>query len=90
MSDAEKRNYIGRYSFGTGPDDTFEVFQNRRGMLAIRRGERTSRTLHRVEQHAFAPAGAPAVRIRFDIAADRAISLTIHDPIPLVKATRSG
>ena len=90
VSDAEKKSYVGRYSFGAGPDNTFEVLQNRRGMLAIRRGERVSRTLRCVEQHAFAPYGAPAVRIRFDMAADRAISLTIHDPIPLVKATRSG
>lgn len=90
VSDADKEIYIGLYSCGAGPNDAFEVLQNRRGMLAIRRGERVSRTIHRVEQHAFAPAGAPAVRIRFDIAADRAVSLTIHDPIPLVKATRGG
>lgn len=90
VSDADKEIYIGRYSFGADPDYSFEVLRNRRGMLAIRRGGRVSRTMHRVEQHAFAPTGAPAVRIRFDIAADRAVSMTIHDPIPLVKATRSG
>ncbi len=88
-SDAEKKAYVGRYVFGPGPDDTFEVLQNRRGMLAIRRGEGTSRALHRVEPHAFAPVGAHAVRIRFDMIANRAASLTIHDPIPLVKATRT-
>lgn len=34
--------------------------------------------------------GAPAVRIRFDVVDGRASLLTVHDPMPLVKATRAG
>ena len=81
---------MGRYVFGSGPDDAFEVLTNRRGLLAIKRGDRFSRVLNRVEEHAFAPAGAPLVRVRFQIDNGRAISLTVHDPVPLIRATRTG
>ena len=86
----QKKIYIGRYSFGKGDDDMFEVLTNRRGTLAIKRGERFGRRLHRVEEHGFAPGGASAVRIRFEIKDGRAAALTIHDPTPLVKALRTG
>ena len=90
VSDEDKTRYVGRYTFGAGDDEAFEVVTNRRGMLAIKRGERFGRTLHRVEKHAFAPGGAPAVRVRFDIKDGRAVSLTVHDPAPLVKAMRTN
>ena len=90
VSDDEKKLYVGRYTFGTGGDEAFEVLTNRRGMLAIKRGDRFARTLHRVENHGFAPGGAPAVRVRFDIKDGRAVSLTVHDPAPLVKAARTN
>ena len=90
VSDDEKNLYVGRYTFGTGADEAFEGLTNRRGALAIQRGERFSRVLNRVEKHGFAPGGAPAVRVRFDIKDGRAVSLTIHDPVPLVKAVRSN
>ncbi len=89
ISDAKKASYLGHYSFGPGADEKFEIFKNRRGLLSIRRGQRVARTLNRVEEDAFAPVGAPAVRIRFDMSSDQAVSLTIHDPAPVIKATRS-
>ncbi len=90
ITSAQKKMYIGRYSFGKGDNDIFEVVTNRRGSLAIKRGERFGRTLNRVEEHGFAPGGASAVRIRFEIKDGRAVALTIHDPTPLVKALRTG
>ncbi len=90
LSDEQKQSYIGRYVFGSGPDDAFEVLTNRRGLLAIKRGDRFSRVLNRVEEHAFAPSGAPEVRVRFQIDNGRAVSLTVHDPVPLIRATRAG
>ena len=90
VSDQQQALYVGRYTFGKGKDDAFEVLVNRRGMLAIQRGERFSRVLNRVEDHGFAPAGATAVRVRFEMKDGRATALTVHDPIPLVRATRDG
>ena len=59
--DEQKQRYLGRYVFGSGTDDAFEIVTNRGGSLAIKRGERFGRVLNRVERHAFAPCGAPDV-----------------------------
>ncbi len=88
VSEEQKKLYIGHYTFGERKNDAFEVLKNSRGALAIKRGDRFSRTLHRVEEHGFAPVGAPAVRVRFQITDGQAGSLTIHDPAPLVTARR--
>ncbi len=88
ISDAETQRYLGRYSFGPGHDDALEVLTTRQGNLAIKRGDRFSRVLNRVEEHGFAPAGATAVRVRFTVRQGPAVSLTIHDPHPLVTALR--
>ncbi len=89
MTSAQTKVYIGRYSFGKSSADVFEVLTNRRGSLAIKRGARFGRTLNRVEEHGFAPGGASAVRVRFEVKNGRAVALTIHDPTPLVKALRT-
>lgn len=88
LSDEQKRVYVGRYAFGEGANDVLEVVTNRGGMLAIKRGARFARTLHRVERHGFAPVGAAEVRVRFGVESGRAVSLTVHDPTPLVTARR--
>jgi len=88
ISDEEKQRYIGRYVFGPGENDAFDVLTNRGGNLAIKHGEGFGRVLNRVEDHGFAPGGAAAVRIRFTVEDGQAVSLTIHDPHPLVTALR--
>jgi hypothetical protein len=88
IGEDEKKRYLGRFVFGTGDDDHFEVLINSRGSLAIRRGERFGRVLNRVEDHGFAPGGAPDVRVRFVLREDQVVGLTIHDPDPLVTAKR--
>lgn len=90
LTDEQKQLYLGRYAFGRGDDQAFEVLVNRRGMLAIQRGTRFSRVLNRVAEHVFAPSGAPAVRVGFKFEKGRAVSLTVHDPVPLVTARFSG
>ncbi len=89
MSDDQKSRYVGQYKFADAPNDAFEVLLNRRGLLAIRRGDRFPRVLNRVEDHGFAPGGAPAVRIRFKVEVDKVVSLTVHDPTPIVTAIRA-
>lgn len=88
ISEEQKKLYIGHYAFSENESDAFEVLQDRRGWLAIKKVGRFSRRLHRVEEHGFAPVGAPAVRVRFQITGGQASSLTIHDPAPLVTAYR--
>ena len=88
ITEEQKKLYIGHYAFSEREGDAFEVLQHRRGWLVIKKVGRSSRTLLRVEEHGFAPAGAPAVRVRFQITNGQAASLTIHDPAPLVTARR--
>ncbi|MBT5876652.1 MAG: hypothetical protein HOH43_24720 [Candidatus Latescibacteria bacterium] len=56
----------------------------------LKRGAQGGRRLHYVASETFAPAGAPAVRIRFEVANGSARTVTVHDPIPLVKAVREA
>lgn len=88
---ADRTIYKGTYRFGSGDDEALHVGE-RRGVLNIRRGDDAPRTLHPVSEHVFHPVGAEAVRIVFafdDGAEDgRAVSLAVHDPEPVVVATR--
>jgi hypothetical protein len=88
LSESQKQLYLGLYTFGPGPNDALEVHPHSTGKLAIRRVGGDARIMHRVEEHAFATAGTPAVRLRFKVADDRAVALTIHDPGPILTATR--
>jgi hypothetical protein len=87
LSSAERAAYVGKYAFGDGPDDRFEIFENRES-LRIRRGERTARSLMPLGDHAFFPSGAPAVRIRFEFEGDGSALLRVLDPDVVVTAAR--
>jgi len=88
ITEAEKEMYLGEYRFGEKENEIFEVTLNRRKLLSIGRKETFGRSLHRVGDHTFAPGGGPSVRIQFTIKDNQAVSLTIHEPEPLVVATR--
>lgn len=88
ISEKEMQIYLGKYVFGTGENDEFSLTINSMGMLFLSRGEYAGRVLKKVAEHTFAPGGAPEVRVKFSVERDRAFSLTIHDPIPLVTARR--
>jgi len=90
LSDEQKKQYTGTYRFGDGANDTLEVLVHSQGNLAIRRGNGNVHILKRVEENGFAPAGATAVRVRFRMADGRGASLTVHDPEPVVTATRAS
>ena len=89
ISTKEQQQFLGKYIFGKGADEYFEVTLNSRGMLFMGRGVYTGRILHRTDAYQFAPSGAPSVRIQFDVLDGVAQSVTIHDPVPIVKAMRS-
>ena len=80
---------LGRYVFGDAENDYFEVLLNSRGMLSIKRGDAPfGRVLLRVEEHGFAPGGAPSVRVRFRLQRGSVMGLSIHDPEPIVGARK--
>ncbi len=87
LTDGQREPYVGLYRFGPAPDDVLEVFV-KKGQLAIRRGTDSSRTMHFVGGHDFFPAGAPSVRLRFEVGEAAAQRLTVIDHEPLVAAMR--
>ena len=88
ISEEDLKVYLGKYEFGTGADEYFEVTVNSQGSLFIGRGEYSGRSLNMRDTHQFAPNGAPSVRVHFDVVNGTATTLTIHDPVPIVKAKR--
>jgi hypothetical protein len=65
LTDAEQAAILGDYSFGPGPSDRFKVGRGSR-WLTIERAGSSSRNLFHQGGLIFIPAGAEAVRIRFD------------------------
>lgn len=90
VSDEQKQAYLGRYRFGSGEEDVLTIGAHSTGRLTIGRGKVFPHIINRVEPHAFAPRGAPNVRLRFELKNGRAETLTLHDPIPLLKAVRTS
>lgn len=84
---AERAAYVGTYRFGIGPRAAFAVAEVSSG-LTIARLDGTPRGLAPMGDHVFHPAGAPGVRVRFEISDGTARALTVHDPAPSVRAVR--
>lgn len=85
--EVEKEAYLGVYSFGTGPDERFEIV-DRRDFLGLRRGDGFARTLFHLGNHEFHPTGARGVRVRFELDGQRAVKVRVYDPDLLVEARR--
>jgi hypothetical protein len=86
LGDDEITALKGTYAFGGGPADRIEITVVR-GQLFFARVGMQARGLYHVGDHAFYPAGATAVRIRF-AASDTGMSLTVHDPDLVLAANR--
>ncbi len=86
LSEAELQKLAGSYSFGSGPRDRMEV-KNERGQLSLTREGGIARGLVHLGENTFHPAGASAVRVIFTQAPD-AVTLTVHDPVPMLTATK--
>jgi hypothetical protein len=93
LAETVERNGDGAgdsYAFGTGALDRLEVTVGPFGLM-IGRPEGTARGLSHLGDHAFHPAGAPSVRVRFEVPADAgepASGVTIHDAELIVRAVR--
>jgi hypothetical protein len=88
MTDDEKKKFWGEYRFGDGEAEIFIVDQHRLGFLQLGRKGSSPRKLNKVDDNTFSPAGAASVKIIFRLNNDRAVSLSVHEPEPLVIATR--
>lgn len=88
ITEEEKKKYLGEYRFGDGEGEIFVVDTNQRGFLKMGRKGSFGNLLSKVDENTFSPAGAASVRIIFKIKDDKAISLGVHEPEPLVTAVR--
>jgi hypothetical protein len=80
--------YAGVYSFGTRETDRIEIAIEK-GSARFKRAGMAARNLTYLGDHAFHPAGAPAVRIRFAVSGDApATHLTVFDPELVLSAGR--
>ena len=89
LTDDQKGELTGTYSMGPAPTDRLIVSRNTRGDLVVKREGEVDRNLFHQGNRVFNPAGAEAVRIRFEPAAGRADSLTVIDGAITVRAARS-
>lgn len=88
LTEEEKKKYLGEYRFGDGESELFVVDTHRLGFLQVGRKGSSPRKLNKIDDNIFSPAGAASVKIIFKLKDDKAISFSIHEPEPLVIATR--
>jgi hypothetical protein len=90
LSDLDRAKLAGTYSFGDAEQDRF-VVSDERGGLWLKRGESgTARGLTHRGDFEFSPAGAPAVRIRFEFDGSEVAFLRIIDGDFELQAARAG
>jgi hypothetical protein len=88
LSPEQAARYTGVYAFGEKEADRVEITFEKGGVRFKRVGT-SARNLTHLGEHAFHPAGAPAVRIRFGAAGDLAATdLTVFDPELVLSARR--
>jgi hypothetical protein len=82
-----REGYVGRYRFGAAETDVLEISVNKDRLEILRPGN-TPLRMHHLGEHSFYPAGAVAVRLRFEVQSGRAESLAVVDHDLLVTARR--
>ncbi len=88
MTEEEKKKFIGEYRFGDGENEIFIVDLHRLGFMQVGRKGSAGRKLNKVDDNIFSPAGAASVKLIFKLNNDKAVSFSVHEPEPLVTATR--
>lgn len=88
ITEEEKQKYFGDYRFGQKEDDIFTVNTNSRKLLQLSRKGYSGRTMHKIDDTIFSPSGSPSVSVSFTFKDNKPVSLTIHEPDPLITALK--
>jgi hypothetical protein len=89
LTEADHAAIAGEYAFGAGPTERFKVAKNARG-VGIQRPGHADRNLFHQGGLVFNPPGAEAVRIRFELGADKkATALVIEEGALITRAVRA-
>jgi len=86
ISDQDLETLKGNYSFGSGASDRIEI-GGPAGQLSFMRAGGIARGLIHAGAFTFHPAGADAVRVRFQRTPD-SMTLTVHDPELILTAVK--
>ncbi len=88
MAEGDPDALIGAYAFGKGATERLIVSRNQRGVLVIKREGAVDRNLFHHGARVFNPAGAEAVRIRFEPSTGSPTALVVVDGDVTVRAAR--
>jgi hypothetical protein len=88
LTEEEKKKYVGEYRFGSGDNEIFVIDLHRLGFMQVGRKGSSPRKINKIDDYTFSPVGAPSVKLIFKLVDIRAVSFSIHEPQPLVTATR--
>jgi len=88
LTDEQKQVYVGRFRSPALGDGALEISINKNGDLTIGVNGQSPSVLRYAGDHAFFPAGAPAVRIRFTHTGSGLHSLAVVDHVPVITAAR--
>jgi hypothetical protein len=89
LTDSQRTIYAGEYSFGPSESQRFKVsIREKDKNLTIQRTAGNTLRLFHQGDHSFHPPGAPEVRITFTVESDRAASMAITSPAPVLTANR--
>ena len=86
LPDEELAGLLGTYTFGPGPTDRFIVSKNTQGHLVMKREAENNQNLFHQGNRVFNPAGAEAVKIQFQPASGKAVSVEVMDGPILIRA----
>ena len=88
VTEDEKKRFAGEYRFGSGENEIFVVDTHRLGFLQIARKSSSPRKLNKTDENIFSPAGAASVKIIFKVQDGKSVSVSVHEPQPIVAALR--
>ncbi len=86
LPDDDRAAILGNYRFGPASNQQVDVTVENKQLTFTRRGT-TGRPIYHAGEHAFYPAGAPAVRIKFAKDGTNMV-MTVHDPDVVMTARR--
>lgn len=89
--DEDKTNFLGDYRFGDGETETFNVGPyslDPANFIRITRKGLPGRLLHKIGDNAFSPTGAPSVKIIFEMADNKVLSLSIFESGQTLRALK--
>ena len=86
LTDDDKKAIIGIWTYGSGPNESIEIKEDRNALAFVRTGIST-RNLNHLGNLEFFPAGGNAVRIRF-AKTSSGLVLTVHDPGLVIRAEK--